>query len=76
MAQLAKHKFTKAEDLELFGYFHKARTALAFRPDANKRYNRLVWASGQFHRKHPKVDEGQAYLHLDKLTKKKYGTGR
>ncbi len=65
---LAPHSFTRAEDAELIGYFHLARTALA-PSDANKRYNRLVWSAMQFNRKHPKVSRTRAYIHVDNLTR-------
>ena len=50
---------------ELMDLFHLARTALSGKDASN--YNRMLWASNEFHKAHPEVSATAAYKDLDGL---------
>ena len=51
-----------AMSAQLVNLYHLARTALSGQDDSP--YQRMIWASQEFHRQHPKVSENGAYKDL------------
>lgn len=47
---------------ELINLYHLARTALA--GEDSSRYNRMIWASKEFHKIYPSISETAAYKDL------------
>jgi hypothetical protein len=50
---------------ELIDLYHLARTPLS--GQACTRYDRMIWASNEFHKAHPEVSSNGAYKDLDGL---------
>lgn len=56
-------RFVRADDMaELTNLYHLANVPLA---GLATRYKRLLWASSEFHKKHPEISNTAAYKDLD-----------
>lgn len=53
---------TKVQLAELVNLYHLARTALSGKDDS--RYQRMLWASREFHKANPTISETAAYKDL------------
>lgn len=58
---------THDQYVELVNLYHLARTALASKP--HSRYDRLIWASGEFSKAHPEISPTAAYKDLETNTR-------
>ena len=53
---------TRDQGYEIVNLYHLARTALSGQPDG--RYERMMWASREFHKAHPETSQTAAYKDL------------
>ncbi len=60
----AIHKWTEPERAELANLFHLAATALCGPGKTPTRYERRLWAAGEFHKLYPEVCSTGAYKEL------------
>ncbi len=59
-----KTRFIKESDMpELVNLYHLARTALS--GQSCSKYDRMIWASSEFHKLHPEVSATAAYKDLE-----------
>lgn len=59
---------TRAQGTELVNLFHLARTALCGKGKGiPSRHEKMLWASGEFHKEHPEISSTAAFKDLEAL---------